>query len=763
MQTDSIDVDQLVAFLRATPLFARVGHDVVREIAPQLEQLRYAAGALVIREGEAGDALYLVVRGQLRAVSHGQDGAEIFLNEIEAGEGVGEIALLTGERRTATVYASADAELVRVSREQFDLLGQRHPAAAQAISDAIVQRLQQTQLNLALHVGKLFEQLDEPVLRALRSELELVLLRGGEVLVRQGEPSDALYVVINGRLRVVLEQAGAAASTLYELRRGQTVGEIGLLTGGARTATVYAVRDSLLARLSSAGFERLLQAYPQAMVRQFAAPVIGVLQDQTNRARRPDNEVATIALVPISAQAPLGTFAAQLAQALSASGPTLHLNSASLEQALAKPGIAQTAPEAPAGIAIVRWLSEQETNYRYIVYEADPVASHWTERCLRQADRILLVGDARGSPELGPIERALLPDDDARRSAQRGLVLLHPPDTQRPSGTRRWLEPRRLSAHYHVRRDTPADMARLARLLIGRGVGLVLSGGGAAGFGHIGAIRALREAGVPIDLIGGTSQGGLMACQYAMGWDEATIMAKNRAAIAHRFDYTFPITALMAGAEMTDVVQEMFGEAQLEDMWIHCFCITTNLSRATMMIHERGPVWKYTRATTSLPGVLPPVIDDGDMLLDGGLLNNLPTDVMRQRSDCGVVFACDAAGSLGAARAHDPPYETSISGWKVLWRRLNPFAKALNVPTLGQIMTRVAIINDAQHTQAARDLADYYLRLDLRTYGMLEFAALEQIVESAYRSAQALVAAWQNDEKFQALRIGRQEAGSSSQ
>jgi predicted acylesterase/phospholipase RssA len=188
-------------------------------------------------------------------------------------------------------------------------------------------------------------------------------------------------------------------------------------------------------------------------------------------------------------------------------------------------------------------------------------------------------------------------------------------------------------------------------------------------------------------------------------------------------------------------------------MWIPCFCITTNLSRSTMVVHERGPVWKYTRATTSIPGLLPPVIDDGDMLVDGGLLNNLPTDVMRRHNDCGVVFASDAAGALGAGRVRNLAYETNISGWKVLWRRLNPFASALNVPTLGQIMTRVAIINDAQHTQAARDLADYYLRLDLRTYGMLEFAALEQIVEAAYRSAQVIVATWQDDQRFLALKI----------
>jgi len=237
-----------------------------------------------------------------------------------------------------------------------------------------------------------------------------------------------------------------------------------------------------------------------------------------------------------------------------------------------------------------------------------------------------------------------------------------------------------------------------------------------------------------------------------MGWDDATIMAKNHTAIGHRFDYTFPITALMAGAEMTAVVQEMFGDAQIEDMWIPCFCITTNLSRSTMVVHERGPAWKYTRATTSIPGLLPPVIDDGDMLVDGGLLNNLPTDVMRRHSDCGAVFASDAAGALGSGRTRNSAYETNISGWKVLWRRLNPFAAPLKVPTIGQIMMRVAIINDAQHMRTARGLADYYMRLDLGSYGMLEFSALDQIVESGYRSAQAIIATWQEDEMFRALR-----------
>jgi predicted acylesterase/phospholipase RssA/CRP-like cAMP-binding protein len=584
--------------------------------------------------------------------------------------------------------------------------------------------------NHALDAGKLFEGLSDAAQRALRAELDLVLVRGGEVVVRQGEPSDALYVVIQGRLRVLREREDGTVTMLSELRRGQSVGEIGLLTGGARTATVAALRDSLLARLSRESFDRLVESHPLDIVRQFAGPVIKVLQDQINDPRRPQDEPATIAVVPLDDGSSTRALASRLARALSSSGPTLHLDAKHLP------------PGEPFAIEAVRWLSEQEAAHRYVVYEADPGPTAWSERCVRQADRILLVAGAGGTPEPHDLERALLPERDGRITAKRILVLLHPPQTERPSGTSRWLAGRRLDGHYHVRPDRTEDVARLARLVTGHGVGLVLSGGGATGFGHLGAVRALREAGVPIDLVGGTSQGGLMACQVAMGWDDAAMMAKNRAAIRHKFDYTFPITALMNGASMTHVVQEMFGDAQLEDMWIPCYCVTANISRAAMMVHDRGPVWKYARATTSIPGVLPPVIDGGEMLVDGGLLNNLPTDVMRQRGDCGTVIACDVTAALAGRASAAPAYETSVSGWKVLRRRLTPFASRIRVPTIAQIMMRVAVFGASQRADAARELADFCIPLDLRGYGLLEFKKLDEIVEAGYRSARGIVATW---------------------
>jgi predicted acylesterase/phospholipase RssA/CRP-like cAMP-binding protein len=740
-------------FFQTTALLRGIATSTLEIFIPRLDRLAYDANQRVLAEGEPGDCLYLVLNGRLRAVTHRPDGSEALLNEIGVGETVGEIALLTGEPRTASVYASQPSTLLRMSRAQLDWLRERDSAAAEAITRAIVERLQRSQLNLALHASKLFEGLPEPVLQAIRSKLELRLLRGGETLVRQGEESDALYIAVNGRLRVVQEQEDGRTRTLYELRRGQSVGEIGIITGGPRIATVVAIRDSLVARLTRADFDQLLAAYPAVMLQQFAAPVLRVLGQQSAGVRSP-GAVATIAVIPIGRAGALAEFATQLAEALAAAGPTLRLSSADLDTLIGLPGAAQIPGDAPTSLSLVRWLNEQEVSYSYVVYQADPAASHWTERCLRQADRVVLVADAGDDPALSALELALLRPEAAGHAAQRCLVLVHDPATGRPSGTRAWLEPRSVSAHYHIRRGDPSDMARLARLLTGRGVGVVLSGGGAPGFGHIGALRALREAGVPIDLIGGTSQGGVMACQYAMGWDDATTMAKNRAAVRHRFDYTFPITALMAGAEMTDAMREMFEDTQLEDLWLPCYCVSVNLSRAALAVHERGPVWKYTRATTSIPGVLPPVIDGGEMLVDGGLLNNLPTDIMRQREDCGAVIAIDANSGIGSVRDQRPPYETSLSGWRVLWQRLNPFAAKPRVPTMGNIMVRIAALNDAMHVKTSRGLADVYMRLTIGKYGLLEFRALEAIVAAGYQTASAHLAAIKDDPAFQALAGG---------
>lgn len=183
------------------------------------------------------------------------------------------------------------------------------------------------------------------------------------------------------------------------------------------------------------------------------------------------------------------------------------------------------------------------------------------------------------------------------------LVLLHNLDTVSPSGTSRWLDERDLHTHPHVRYKDQPQMERLARRVAGKALGVVLSGGGARGFAHVGVLRAMEEQGIEIDLIGGTSMGSLIGGMYATdrGLGVMVELAERFANPKRLFDYTLPLTSLMASKKVTQVIHEVFGDISIEDLWRPFFCISSNLTRAETVIHRHGSLWNSVRASICCP------------------------------------------------------------------------------------------------------------------------------------------------------------------
>jgi len=328
------------------------------------------------------------------------------------------------------------------------------------------------------------------------------------------------------------------------------------------------------------------------------------------------------------------------------------------------------------------------------------------------------------------------------RGSRRILVLLHPETTTLPSGTRFWLEPRKLDAHHHLRRDRDADLARLARFLTGNAVGAVLGGGGARGFAHIGVIRAFREAGIPIDLIGGTSMGALIAVQPALGWDDATMLEVNRRSFVEKKpvtlrDYTVPVYSLVDGRRLDRNLIAPLGDARIEDLWTGYFCVSSNLTRAEAVVHRDGPVWKAIRASLAVPGVFAPVLEGTDLLVDGGVLNNLPGDVMR-RLGGGWVIAVD----VSLDRDLEVRDGTLPSPWKVLLNWLNPFGKPSELPNILHLMVRTTLLASVQKTESMKKLVDLYIQPPVSRFKLMQFSALEDIAETGYRHAKTVLGDW---------------------
>jgi predicted acylesterase/phospholipase RssA/CRP-like cAMP-binding protein len=704
------------------------------------ERVRLPRGEILFEQGDPGDSMYLLLEGGLGVRLRYPDGGETSLAELTPGAIVGEMALLTGQPRTATVHALQDAELIRCSKQGFERLAEEHPGELTAFTQAITRRLQEVQLAHALR--DLFGELNGGALRELCSGVAWQQLAHGEILFHQDDAGEAMYVVVSGRLRAVVTLPDGEKRVLGELALGEVVGEWGLLSGEPHAATVFAIRETHVAKVGRPVLDRLLERQPRGLM-----PLTRQIIRRQQRALAPSpgrpSRALSLALIPNNPEVPLMEVAHHLEASLSTLGPALCLDSSHVDQALGRSGAAQAPSGEPSHLVLTAWLSEQEGRYRFLLYMADPTWSTWTQRCACQADRLLIVAQGGTAPAPSPMEGTVA---SLGIGARRELVLVHPANADQPSGTSAWLAQREVHAHHHVRRHDRAHYDRLARRLAGQATGLVLSGGGARGFAHVGAIRAIDERGLPIDWVGGTSMGALLGGGYAMGrsYEEILRLVERLANPKHLFDYTLPLTSLMASRKVTRALQQVYGDGYIEDLWRPFFCVSSNLSRAEPVVHQAGLLWRCVRSSIAIPGVFSPVLHDGDVLVDGGVMNNFPVDIMRELCEEGTVIGVNVSPPREGTKRYE--FGTSISGWRVLWSRLYPFVPRLRVPSLVGSLMRAQEINSVHRMKSIQPLADLLIQPDVRQFGVLDFASFAPIIEVGYQVASEALAEWQPTE-----------------
>jgi predicted acylesterase/phospholipase RssA/CRP-like cAMP-binding protein len=711
-------------------------------VAKQLDILQIKLGQTVVVQGEVGDSLYLVFRGLLSVLDRSPEGAEVFLGTLGRGEFFGEMALLEDQPRTATVRAERDSVLLRLSRTGFEQLVERQPAARSLLALAMehrrlrsdARRLRPGTEEVVETLGRtpLFSSLDRAALLDLEPEVQWMMLPAGEYLFRQGDPADSLYVIVNGRLRIFREQENGSEVPIGDLGPGHCVGELGLLTEEPRAAAVRTLRDAELIRVPKEAVELLQEKHPQTLLGFLRAIVVQV------RASAPvgAGKVA-VAIAVIRSSRALPPEIRELTKGLGAAGAIVRVTSDDA-RAVGYDGASEQGGADP--LAVSRWLNELEARHRFILYECDPTLSAWTRRCLRQADRVLIVSDIEDDPRPSEIELELAHTRVGAMAVRKDLILVHPGHTRQPRGTAKWLALRQAEAHHHVRAGSAEDLGRMVRRISGRSVGLVLSGGAAHGFAHIGVIRALREHAIPIDRVGGTSMGSVIAAAFALDWSESEIVA----AVRHIFveskplsDVTVPVASFLAGNRFARGLKDVFGDTMIEDMWRSFFCVSGNLTRCEPVAHRTGALAKQVRASCTIPGLIPPTISGTDLLVDGGVANNLPDDIMRAEEE-GPVIAVDVGPSVNLSI--EPGHTEYPSGWHVLWNRVTPLGKRGTVPTLAHILFRTAALSSEAATLRARANAALYLRPPVSDFDFLDFRPLGEIAEVGYRSSVKAIA-----------------------
>ena len=589
----------------------------------------------------------------------------------------------------------------------------------------------------ALRASAVFGSLHAEVIEELVAAVQWRQVQGGEPVFREGEQADSVVFVINGGLRVSRTDPQGQMRLYNQVHPGQSIGELGMILQQPRTQDVTAVRDSTLALLSRDAYETLLIRHPVALNRVFLKAVHDQLRHGTEAHDK--GLTQTIAIVPLDAQAGSATLAASLVAALAVQAAKLGETVGHLTEQ------SQTGQTLLNGVVIdVRSGVLLDDHHELLVFETSAQDTAWTRYAIRQADQIVFVASSGKPPAPRELERQIVAEPGYALK-RKHLVVMHGRDRVEPEPPRAWAAGRDLERIYPLREGVVADAEHLARFLTGTAVGLVLGGGGARGFAHLGVLRALGEANIPVDLIGGNSMGALIGAQLACGYTLDQILKQTQKFAAGGERPTVPLVSLVAGRRVERDLKKLFGATQIEQLWRPFFAAACNLSRGCTAVQDHGPLWRAVLASNSPAGLFPPVVHDGDLLVDGAILENVPVQPMRMRLGTplerrrgnGTIIAIDV--DVPANLRADPRL-LRIGPMSTLKKRLMKSAPAS--PSIAEILYSAGHVGSLNQRPRAIAQADLYLEPPVGEFPLMAYARGADIAEVGYRYAMEKISQW---------------------
>lgn len=530
-------------------------------------------------------------------------------------------------------------------------------------------------------------------------------LPGGATLFRPGEDADQLYFLKTGRLGAFRREEGQEPQFLGVIRPGEPAGEMALIGGSTHSAYMVALRDSEVLSLPRDDFFEAAEEDPHVMLELSRLMIRRTRQAQTHAAI---GDPSVFGFIAVESGAAIRPVVERLARCIEALGYSV------------------TVEGGESLMAPTEWFSNVEREHDFVLYVAEADETNWKHVVGRQVDRLFRIGRGDRTPPAeipsyasGPLQAQRLVD----------LILLQSASLARPSGSAAWMAATQAARLFHLRENGVADMERLARVLTGQSVGLVLSGGGARAYAHIGAIQAMRERGVPIDFVGGASMGAIVAAGIAMGWDDGELEHRIRKAFVDTSpldDIAFPLIAMTRGEKVRARLDEHFGTVDISDLWLPFFCVSSNLTSGAYQLHRTDDLQAALRASISLPGVLPPATENGQVLVDGAVMKNFPADVMRS-FQLGPIVGVDVTRGRSIT-ADDIVVPPSLWSWIVSgeWRK---------GPPIVALLMRAATVTTGRDLAAAREATDVLITPKLEGVDIRDWRAFEPAVKAGYMAA----------------------------
>ena len=659
------------------------------------------------------------------------------IDGFEAGEYFNISSLIFSRRRTFSATAKENSEIIFLEKSKMDSLMENDNEIGNILEKLSVEEYDKGKL-FGIFRGLYGEKMDYKSHKEIYKKGKWVFLEDNSNLFNYGEKSDSFYLLVTGLLKAYIPKKGELIE-VGEIYEGEVIGEMGILTNEARSASIFATRDSVVFKIDLEKANEIIMQYPLVLL-QVATKIADRLRKVQHSNERHRTDIHSIVQLSSGKNhtKEIISIGNSLIDSMNKFNRSIVVSSKKVNEILNIESINAELERDKFYPALDDLVDNFTKENRYLLLLCDEEYTPWTTWCLAISDKnIFVVEESAGVSNTELLNKMNLSEKDIpiHLHDEKQLIIYHQSKNSFPSKTSSIIEMLpKISNHYHMSINNKNDSDRVSRLIAKKGIGLCLSGGGAKGNAHIGVYKALIEHNIPIDAVCGTSAGGIVASLIAFGYDPETIISRLKETYKRNSfkEYTIPVTSIIATKKVIQDAIFLGNDMDIEDLWIPYFSIAVNISKSKLDVIDKGPVYKATRATAALPGILLPVIKDTSFLVDGGLINNMPGDIMLKKYGGKLISVSVSPQEDLDAKFNDFPNQSSYFIKKLL--RMNKKFPH-EIPGLSNILMRSIFVASSNKIKEVIDLSDLFLDLQVKDVGLLEFEKIDESVEFGYEYA----------------------------
>jgi predicted acylesterase/phospholipase RssA/CRP-like cAMP-binding protein len=583
----------------------------------------------------------------------------------------------------------------------------------------------------------IFSSLPPAAIKLLIKKFAPIQLNKDKYLFKQSAISEGLYLLVSGKLISILHTTNHKRKILGEVKPGETVGELGALSGEPRAASIQAIENSMLLKLSSKEFKKVCIKYPKVSL-SLSDIFIARSQGLIKQLSEVEPEKKHIVIVAGNPSISLNNFIEEIKK----------INQDEYKCKIITDILPEDLKLYSSESECLKIMYGYESKYNNILYFVNNSSSILSKVAFSLKQKIYIVGNKISEAFIEPLILDAISSKSSYYEIRPEFILLQE-DEEFSNEITQWLKLSKFNLQHHVRLSVSKDLERIFRLMRGQGFGLVLGGGGLRSWAHLGVIRALVENNIPIDVIGGTSAGAIVAGHYALHqtFNEKPVDLVDLSEVSRKTvsikNVTWPVVSIFDGKAYTQQLQKMFGDSKIESLWLPSFIVACNLSKNSQKIFKKGFLWRAIRASTAVPAIFPPVIIRHQIHLDGGILNNLPVDIMKKIiGNKGTVFAAELTHIAVDKTNYDFPPILPLG--EMLLTKIKFKNKQYVFPQFIDNFLKSLLAGSSAKQEENSLLADVLITPDLSKFTLLNVKKNQQdeLIKMGYEAALLAIKKW---------------------